>query len=107
MTTSDIQLLRFYIDDPASESETFTSAQLQDFIDRFGDLHSAAAELWSIKAATVSEWYLTNTDGALLNRGEVFKHCKEMVDHHRSVSSESMISVDLNTRDPASTSSEF
>jgi hypothetical protein len=107
MTTSDIELLRLYVDDPHGENERFTSAQLQDFIDRFGDLHSAAAEVWLFKAATVAEWYMSQTDGALLDRGTVFKHCKDMADFHRSQGIESFDSISLITSDEQEEGDEF
>jgi len=99
MTTSDIELLRLYVNDPAGESETFTGSKLQDFITTFGDLHAAAAEVWMFKAATVSEWYLSQTDGALLDRGSVFKHCMEMAEYHRGLGISAFDSISLVTSD--------
>lgn len=81
-----IALLRFYVDDPVSDPDKmFDDTQMELFIDQNdGDLHAAAAEIWGIKAATVSTWYLAQTDGSLLARQQVFDHCLKMQDFHRT-----------------------
>ena len=119
MTVSDIAMVRLYIDDPAGSNQVFSSVVIQQVLDGVdGDLHSAAAELWSMKAATVWDWYMSQTDGALLDREKVFQHCMDMVMHHRALSSGGalgsntgggIVSVALSTgnNDESSSSSEF
>lgn len=98
MTLSDIQLLRLYLSDPSREDEVFTSTKLQDILDRnSGDVNGAAADGWRVKAATVHDWYLSQTDGSLLSRQQVFDHCMSMVEHFSKRSSSDMVSVALDT----------
>lgn len=88
MTVSDIAMVRLYIDDPAGSNQVFSSVVIQQVLDGVSsDLHSAAAELWAMKAATVWDWYMSQTDGALLDREKVFQHCMDMVGFHRALSS--------------------
>jgi len=107
MTASDVSLVRLYIDDPAGQSQRFETTLIQQLIDSTGDVHAAAAELWAMKAATVSLWYLSQTDGALLDREKVFRHCMDMSDYHRQVSGASIISVEMSTMDDEDASAEF
>jgi hypothetical protein len=109
MTVAEVELLRLYIDDKKDGTEKFNDDQLQDFIDRFGEeLHAAAAEIWGIKAARVTEYYLTNIDGSFLSRNQVFDHCMAMADFHRhGGSADTMESVQLSTGNTSDSSSEF
>jgi hypothetical protein len=62
-----------------------------------GNTHSAAALGWSIKAAHVWDWYLSQTDGALLSRDQVFKHCMDMASYHEGRSSGLIESVQMDS----------
>jgi hypothetical protein len=84
MTVAEVELLRLYVDDRKDGTEQFNDDQLQDIIDGAdGSLHGAAAEVWGMKAATVSEFYLANVDGSFLSRNQIFDHCMAMVEFHR------------------------
>lgn len=114
MSVEEVELLRLYIDDRKDGTEKFNDTQLQDFIDNAsGDLHIAAVEVWSIKAANVSDYYLVNVDGTFLSRNQIFDHCMAMVDFHRANAGgtgafTTMQSVQLATSDVSSdSSSEF
>jgi hypothetical protein len=109
MTTTDIELLRLYIADPAGQDQVFATTLLADTLDRnSGDVNAAAAEMWGIKAATVADWYLSQTDGALLSRDQVFQHCLKMQTQYKSLSSSSMVNVRMTTQsDDLVESSEF
>lgn len=91
----DIGLLRLYVDDKATDPDKlFSDPELQNFIDSHpDDLHGAAAEIWGIKAATVSEWYLAQTDGSLLARQQVFDHCLKMQEYHSTKGASTLVSV--------------
>ena len=90
-----ISLLRLYVDDKASDPDRlFDDTAMQAFIDAHpDDLHAAASEIWGIKAATVSEWYLSQTDGSLLARQQVFDHCLKMLEFHSNQASGQIVSV--------------
>lgn len=90
-----VSLLRFYVDDKATDPDKlFSDPELQEFIDANpDDLHTVAADIWGIKAARVSEWYLAQTDGSLLARQQVFDHCLKMQDYHRGQGSSIIVSV--------------
>jgi hypothetical protein len=114
MTISDIAMVRLYIDDPAGANQVFSSTVIQQILDGVdGDLHGAAAELWSMKAATVWDWYMSQTDGALLDREKVFQHCQDMMMFHKTLASGSLggggiVSVALSTgNNDSEESSEF
>lgn len=78
-TTEQLTKLRLFIDDPAGNDEFFTNETLAVFItDAQDDLSAAAAELWKVKAARVSEWYTVNMDGNFMSREQVFDHCMKM-----------------------------
>lgn len=83
MAWEQIALLRLYIDDPDPQGDGaqsfFTDAQLGDTLGQFDDnLHTAAGELWLMKAANVSTWYQASLDGSFLSREQVWEHCMEM-----------------------------
>lgn len=93
----DVDLLRLYISDPTNGEEIFNDGQLQDVIDESTDLHAAAAKMWSIKAATVHDWFLSQTDGSLLSRQQVWEHCMAMAKYHEDHSSGEMVNVALDS----------
>jgi hypothetical protein len=105
-----ISLLRLYVDDKASDPDRlFDDTAMQAFIDAHpDDLHAAASEIWGIKAATVSEWYLSQTDGSLLARQQVFDHCLKMQDYHNKQGANTLVSVLMDGGSaPEEESSEF
>lgn len=108
MTTSDLALLRLYIADPAGSDQVFETSTLSDILDRnSGDLNSAASELWGIKAATVADWYMSQTDGALLSRDQVFDHCLKMQKTYKSMSSSQIVNRTLTTQPDVEEPAEF
>lgn len=84
MALDQVTQLRAYVADPKNGKELFTDPELEDYIATYGDLHAAAAELWSIKAATVATWYQMNVDGSFMSREQVFEHCIRMRDVHKA-----------------------
>lgn len=104
----DIALVRLYIDDPDGGTPTFDDLKIQAFLDSQGDAHSAAAELWLVKAANVADWYSVQLDGGMLTRQQVFDHCMLMATTHRNFSVNDTISVLMDGGDkPADETSEF
>lgn len=98
MTWDTKALLRLYIDDDRDGTERFDDPQLDDFLaDADEDVHLAASQIWEIKAATVHDWYLSQTDGALLSRDQVFDHCMAMAKHHEKRSSGQIVSVAMDS----------
>lgn len=98
MTAMDnVALLRLYISDPKNGTEIFSDSNLESHLDSAVDTHAAAAELWSIKAATVHDWYLSQTDGSLLSRDQVFDHCMAMAKYHEDHSSAQIVSVAMDS----------
>lgn len=98
MSWETIALLRLYIDDPAGAEEVFHDIELQNTLDDSGsDVHAAAAKLWSIKAATVHKWYLSQIDGAFLSRNQVFDHCMAMSKYHEDKGAGKIETVSLDT----------
>lgn len=78
-TAEQIEQVRLYINDPGGATEFLEDSQIGMFIDaQDGDLNRAASELWKVKAARVSEWYLVNIDGAFLSRDQAFDHAMKM-----------------------------
>lgn len=80
MATADqIKTVRKFINDPAGTDQFLDDDFIGDLIDgQEGDLNAAASDLWKVKAARVSEWYLVNIDGAFMSRGEAFDHAMKM-----------------------------
>jgi hypothetical protein len=106
--TTELAILRLYIDDAEDGTQQFDNETLNLFMDQSdGDMHLAAYRLWLVKAATVSDWFLTQTDGSLFARQQVFDHCKAMADYHLDRSTGDIVNVGLTTRDPVQESSEF
>jgi len=98
VTASDVALLRLYINDPAGDNQKFSDPTLQGAIDRAAtDLYTAAAEMWGIKAATVSDWYQTGLDGSQLSRQQVWEHCMEMAKFYeeRGTGGHELVNVEL------------
>lgn len=110
MAWDTITRLRWMIHDPDADPEKlFDDEAIQGVIDEHvDDIHGAAAELWGIKAARVSEWYMAQTDGSLLARQQVFDHCLKMQDFHSKQAASQIVSVlmDGGSR-PSEQSSEF
>jgi hypothetical protein len=76
--TSDVDLLRQFISDP-NRIVFSTDDLLLERIEHYeGDIEAAAAEIWLVKAATVSDWYSASVDGRFFSREQVFEHCIEM-----------------------------
>ena len=103
---SDRDLLRLYIDDLEDGNEFFKNDTLDGILTDAGDdTHLAAARCWQIKAARVSDWYLSQTDGSLLARNQVFDHCKAMVDFHLNLSPGELVNVQLDSQGASSSQS--
>ena len=82
MSLNDVRLVRLYINQPEND-EPFTDSVIQDMIDRVdGDVYSAAAEMWRIKAGSVADWYQVTADGSSLSRQQVFEHCQAMATYY-------------------------
>lgn len=113
LSDSDRSLLRLYVGDPAGPDEVLSDSVLDELYDgpAEGSIEGAAARAWRIKAATVTEWYMTNVDGAFLSRDQVFDHCVKMAGYYEGVSGTSfaMINVGLSGPNAVSevSSSEF
>lgn len=86
MTLDSLWLLRLYLDDTdLTEKPFFDNDTLNHFLEGVGgDVHAAASEGWTVKAGSYFDWYLANIDGAFMSRDQVFKHCMDMADTHRS-----------------------
>lgn len=98
-TEAELRTLRLYVDDKAGQDQFFDDSTLQQFIfDAGGDLNNAAASLWKVKAARVTEWYTVNMDGNFMTRGEVFDHCLKMSQSYAAGGV--MTNVRLTTREP-------
>jgi hypothetical protein len=83
MSLNDVRLVRLYIDEPSNDN--FDDTVISDMLDRVdGDVYSAAAEFWRIKAGTVVDWYQVTADGSSLSRGQVFDHCQAMATYYSS-----------------------
>ena len=107
MTWDDRSLLRLYIDDQLDGNERFDDLKLDDFLTQAGgDVHLAAARIWAIKAATVFDWYFSQTDGSILNREQVFDHCMAMAKYHEGRSSGEIISVAMDSGGGGSSTSK-
>lgn len=105
MALDPIKQLRDYIDDQKTGREMFDDPELEDYISVNGDLHSAAAELWGIKAARVSSWYQVNIDGSFLSREQAFEHCIKMQHYHAGLGSSSSGSLGYTSSEPIFTGS--
>ena len=106
----ELRLLREYIHDPSGSSQKWDDDKLRDHLTQAsGDLQSAAAAIWRIKAATVATWYQASLDGAFMSREQVFDHCIKMAELYESLGSNQMVNVQLATATSASIepSSEF
>lgn len=105
MTLTDVEMLRLFVDDPAGNDAVFTTPVLQGILEGANsDIDSAASIVWQMKAARVNEWYLSQTDGALLSRDQVFDHCMKMVEFYGNRSAGTFESVRMTTRDEDATS---
>jgi len=109
MTTEQIALLRLYLADPPGAKEIFTDTKLNLLLTQNDDdVYAATADGWRVKAATVSEWYMVNIDGAFLNREQVFNHCIAMAEHYEKLGGGGVVSVKMDTSyDTDEVDSEF
>lgn len=112
-TLTDVQksLIRLYTDDPAGPDELVKDSVLQGLWDEMDSIEGVASRVWRIKAATVSEWYLSNIDGSFLSRNQVFEHCLKMAEHYETLGGVSGVFVNVGLTGPNATdedsSSEF
>lgn len=108
-----VSLLRLYLSDPnpgpAGTTPVFTDNQLTELLTRAeGDVNTAAAEGWRIKAGSVADWYDVSLDGSVLSRDQVWKHCMNMVSTYEALSGGQMKNVRLQVTPVESTdTSEF
>lgn len=108
MAWSDIAQLRAYIDDKQDGTHQFEDYQLQAKITEYnGDLHGAAADIWGMKAATVSDWYQINMDGSFMSREQVFEHCLKMQSLHAQQRGIVSVPIDSGFTTSSTASSEF
>ncbi len=106
--TGERDLLRLYVADKEDGSQQFTNDQLDVFLtDAANDVHLAANRVWLVKAATVADWFMTQTDGSLFARQQVFDHCKAMADYHLDRSGGEMVNVSLDSGSSSPQSVEF
>ena len=97
VTPEELTRVRLYINDPAGATQFLDDDVLEGFItESAGDLNRAASELWKLKAARVSEWYLVNIDGAFMSRDQAFDHALKMSTFYASGGG--MTNVELTTQ---------
>lgn len=95
---SEITLLRLYIADPAGSDAKFPSPTLEAIIENHeNDLYAAAAEVWSIRAGDVHEYYMAQIDGSLMSREQVFEHCLMMQKMYEQKAGNKMTNVALDS----------
>jgi hypothetical protein len=98
MALDQVELVRLYVDDPKDGTEQFDDDQIQSILtDQSDDAHSTAAKIWSIKAASVSQWYASAIDGSFLSRQQVWEHCMAMAKYHEDHSGKELVSVAMDT----------
>jgi len=111
LTDDQIALIRMYTDDSAGPDEVVHDPELRGLWDLLESVEGVAARVWRIKAAKVSEWYLTNVDGSFLSRNQVFDHCIAMAEYYEKLGGTSDVAVNVGLTGPNavddSASSEF
>ena len=77
--------LRRMVDEPDTDTATYSDADLDSYVDRHGgDLHGAAADIWDEKAATASADFDFTADGGTLARSQrAIAYRRNAADHRK------------------------
>jgi hypothetical protein len=81
----EVLLLREYILEP-DDANGWTDERLGGYIDRAGSVKGAAAEVWDVKAAEVSDLVNVSENGSSRNLSDLFKNAQAMAGRYRTLS---------------------
>lgn len=80
-TAEEIAALRLLIAEPTQDS--FTDAQLNDFLDTYGNQYTAAYEVWTLKSASVAALVDISEGGSSRKMGDLYEQYLSMAEQMR------------------------